>query len=220
MSGRGFVGATQGDAVHGAGTPESTSGRGATRRAYWPVPLARAVPAGILGLYITFSADHSARLGLVLFGAFALASGVVLLLLRDRFVDRVVRSDFVVQGVLAALLGALTLAFNGGGLGLLLLVLPAFMAITGFLELYSGLRSRRHAAGSDLIGARDMLAVGAFTAVMALVFLMIPQDPVLAIGLLGAYCILLCVYLAIGSLSIKWGTQNLRVADAPAGRTN
>ncbi|MEO6504752.1 MAG: hypothetical protein ABIW36_12215, partial [Terrimesophilobacter sp.] len=59
-----------------------------------------------------------------------------------------------------------------------------------------------------------------FTAVMALVFLMIPQDPVLAIGLLGAYCILLCVYLAIGSLSIKWGTQNLRVADAPAGRTN
>ncbi|MEO7007224.1 MAG: hypothetical protein ABI275_01985 [Terrimesophilobacter sp.] len=212
--------ATQGDAAHGAEATAGSLGRAAPRRAYWPVPLARAVPAGLLGLYTTFSADHSARLGLVLFGAFALASGVILLLLRDRFADRVVRGDFVLQGVLAALLGATTLAFNGGGLGLLLLVLPAFMAITGFLELYSGLRSRRHAVGSDLIGARDMLAVGAFTAVMALVFLMIPQDPILAIGLLGAYGILLCVYLAIGSLSIKWGTQNLRAADAPAERTN
>ena len=107
---------------------------------YWPVPLARAVPAGILGLYVTFSADHSARLGLVLFGAFALVSGVILLLLRGRFADRVVRGNFVTQGILAALLGVLALAFNGGGLGLLLLLLPAFMAITGFLELYSGLR--------------------------------------------------------------------------------
>jgi hypothetical protein len=43
---------------------------------------------------------------------------------------------------------------------------------------------------------------------------------VLAIGLLGAYCILLCVYLTIGSLSLKWGTQNVRGATAPAERTN
>jgi uncharacterized membrane protein HdeD (DUF308 family) len=218
VSGRGFVSATQGDdavhddAAHGAATPS---------RAYWPVPLARAVPAGILGLYVTFSADHSARLGLVLFGAFALVSGVILLLLRGRFPDRVVRGNFVVQGVLAALLGALALAFNGGGLGLLLLLLPAFMAITGFLELYSGLRWRRHAAGKrELIGARDLLSVGAFTAAMALVFLLIPQDSVLAIGLLGAYCVLLCVYLAIGALSLKWGTQNVRGAQASAERTN
>ena len=209
--------ATQGDAAHDS----AAQGDATQRRAYWPVPLARAVPAGILGLYVTFSADHSARLGLVLFGAFALLSGAVVLLLRGRFADRVVRGNFVVQGILAAVLGALALAFNAGGLGLLLLLLPAFMAITGFLELYSGLRWRRHAAGrQELIGARDLLAVGAFTAVMALVFLLIPQDSVLAIGLLGAYCILLCVYLVIGSLSLKWGTQNARGADAPAERTN
>jgi hypothetical protein len=87
--------------------------------------------------------------------------------------------------------------------------------------LYSGLRWRRHAtAKQELIGARDLLAVGAFTAAMALVFLLIPQDSVLAIGLLGAYCVLLCVYLAIGSLSLKWGTQNVRGAQASAERTN
>jgi uncharacterized membrane protein HdeD (DUF308 family) len=212
------VSATQDDdAAHGDVTP----GAAVPSRAYWPVPLARAVPAGILGLYVTFSADHSARLGLVLFGAFALVSGVILLLLRGRFPDRVVRGNFLVQGILAALLGALALVFNGGGLGLLLLLLPAFMAITGFLELYSGLRWRRHAtAKQGLIGARDLLAVGAFTAAMALVFLLIPQDSVLAIGLLGAYCVLLCVYLAIGGLSLKWGTQNVRGANASAERTN
>ncbi|GAB3040728.1 hypothetical protein GCM10027052_22510 [Parafrigoribacterium mesophilum] len=187
----------------------------APRRSYWPVPLARAVPAGILGLYITFSADHSAQLGLILFGAFALVSGAIMLLLRDRFADRVVRVNVIVQGVLAALLGAMALLFNGGGLGLLLLLLPAFMAITGFLELYSGLRARRHPGVS-----RDWLTVGAFTAVAALVFLLIPQDSVLAIGLLGAYGILLCVYLIIGALSLKWGTQNVRGAAAPAERTN
>jgi uncharacterized membrane protein HdeD (DUF308 family) len=185
------------------------------RRAYWPVPLTRAVPAGILGLYITFSADHSARLGLVLFGGFALVSGAILLLLRDRLADRVVRGNFVVQGALAAFLGALALVFNGGGLGLMLLLLPAFMAITGFLELYSGLRARRHPGAS-----RDWLTVGAFTAAAALVFLLIPQDSVLAIGLLGAYGILLCVYLVIGALSLKWGTQNVRGARARAERTN
>jgi uncharacterized membrane protein HdeD (DUF308 family) len=223
VSGRGFVSATQGDATPGDPRSEGAVPQGAvaSSRAYWPVPLARAVPAGILGLYVTFSADHSARLGLVLFGAFALVSGALLLLLRGRFADRVVRGNFLVQGILAALLGALALVFNGGGLGMLLLLLPAFMAITGFLELYSGLRWRRHAVvKQELIGARDLLAVGAFTAAMALVFLLIPQDSVLAIGLLGAYCILLCVYLAIGSLSLKWGTQNVRGANASAERTN
>jgi uncharacterized membrane protein HdeD (DUF308 family) len=150
VSGRGFVSATQDDATPGDPRSDSAApGRAAPHTAaptpaYWPVPLARAVPAGLLGLYITFSADHSAQLGLVLFGAFALASGAILLLLRDRFADRVVRGNVLVQGGLAALLGALALVFNGGGLGLLLLLIPAFRAITGFLELYSGLRARRH----------------------------------------------------------------------------
>jgi Uncharacterized conserved protein len=187
----------------------------APRSPYWPVPVARAVPALAVGLYITFSADHSAALGLVLFGAFALVSGLLLVLLRGRIADRVVRANFVTQGISGILLGIVALAFHGGGLGLLLLLLTAFMAITGFLELYSGLRARRHPGA-----ARDWLTVGAFTAVAALVFLLIPQSAILTIGLFGAYGILLGVYLAIAGLSLKWGTDTSRATSAPAERKN
>jgi uncharacterized membrane protein HdeD (DUF308 family) len=174
----------------------------APQRAYWPVPIARAVPALILGLYVTFSADHSPRLGLVLFGAFAAVSGLILAVTSRRLTDRVVRGNFLAQGVVGVLLGVAALLFNGGGVGLLLLLVPAFMAITGFLELYSGLRSRQRAGAS-----RDWLTVGAFTALSAIVFLVIPQESVLTLGLLGAYGILLGVYLTIGGLSLRWGTQ-------------
>ena len=41
----------------------------------WVAPLARALPALVLGLVITFSQDHSARLGLTGFGVFAVVTG-------------------------------------------------------------------------------------------------------------------------------------------------
>ena len=48
------------------------------RAAYWPMPIARAVPAAGLALVITFSADHSARFGLITFGVFGIIAGLVL----------------------------------------------------------------------------------------------------------------------------------------------
>ena len=45
----------------------------------WVAPLARAVPALVLGLVITFSQDHSAAFGIVGFGAFAVVTSAVLL---------------------------------------------------------------------------------------------------------------------------------------------
>jgi hypothetical protein len=50
--------------------------------------------------------------------------------------------------------------------------------------------------------------VGAFTAIAALVFLLIPPDSLAAVGLLGAYGIVLGVYLAIAGLSLKWAPQD------------
>ena len=50
----------------------------AQRAAYWPMPIARAVPAAGLALVITFSADHSARFGLITFGIFGIIAGLVL----------------------------------------------------------------------------------------------------------------------------------------------
>ena len=41
------------------------------RAPFWPVPIVRAVPAILVGLVITFSADHTALFGLLAFGGFA-----------------------------------------------------------------------------------------------------------------------------------------------------
>ncbi|MCU1545521.1 MAG: hypothetical protein JWP30_621 [Homoserinimonas sp.] len=176
----------------------------AGRLPHWLLPLVRAVPALAIGLTITFLTDHSATVGLVAFGFFGLLSGIAIAGLGALTVaDRVSRRVFVVQGVIAAASGAAAFIFAGAGLAVLLFIVTVFAALTGFLELYVGLRNRETQLG------RDWLAVGAFTAVMALVFLLIPPDgAVLATGLIGAYGIMLGVFLVIAGLSLKWGQQD------------
>jgi uncharacterized membrane protein HdeD (DUF308 family) len=198
----------------------------AQRAAYWPVAILRAIPAAALALVITFSADHSARFGLIVFGVFGLVSGVVIALSAwFRLATSPVRPFFVAQGAITFVAGALALLANGGGVRYLFLILTVFAAITGFLELYSGLRSR-----SRFVGSSDWVAVGAFTAIAAIVFLLIPpsfsqkftgpdgvarvlDSAVVAVGLVGAYGAIVAVYLVIGGLSAKWGT---RPAPTPA----
>ncbi|WP_308466692.1 hypothetical protein [Rathayibacter soli] len=175
----------------------------APRDRYWLVPLGRAIAALIAGAVITFSANHSARLGLTVFGAFAVVAGLVVGVGALLLADRVVRPLFLAQGVFGIAAGALSLALGigGGGLGVFLFVVSVWAALTGFSELYAALRIRgRLAAG------RDWLVVGAMTAVLAVVFLLIPADAVLAVGLFGAYAVVIGVYLAIGAFSLKWGT--------------
>lgn len=173
------------------------------RAAYWPVPIARAIPAIVVGLVITFSANHTPQLGLIAFGAFAVLTGLVLGWGALRLSDRVLRGVSNAQGVVALLTGVVALAFTTSGLGLLLFLVTAFAAVTGFLELYAGLRARgRHPS------SLDWLAVGGFTAVAALVFLLIPLDSVQTVGLFGAYGILVGLFLVIAGLSLKWANPD------------
>ena len=46
--------------------------------------------------------------------------------------------------------------------------------------------------------------MGAFTALLALVYLVLPLDPVSAVGVLGGYFVIVGVYLVIGGFSLKW----------------
>jgi uncharacterized membrane protein HdeD (DUF308 family) len=192
----------------------------AERAAYWPVAVARAIPAALLALAITFSANHSARFGLIAFGAFGIVSGAVLFVsARRRLGPSGVRSFFVAQAVITAVAGVLALSFNGGGVRLFFLLVTSFAAITGFLEIYSGIRTRRR-----FVGSVDWIAVGVFTAVAAVVFLLVPpaytqtykgpdgvvrvlDAAVVSVGLLGAYAAIVAVYLLIAGFSAKWGTQ-------------
>ncbi len=177
----------------------------AVDRRYWSVPVGRAVLALIPAAIITFNSDHSPEFGLVVFGAFAVLSGILVAALSWRTLsDPRARTLFLVQGIVGVVLGALALLFHAGGLGFFLFLVSVWAAVTGFLELYSGTRARGRSAS-----ARDWMSMGALTAILAVVFLLLPAHAVVSVGLLGAYFVILGVYLVIGGLSLKW-------ANAPA----
>lgn len=186
----------------------------------WYVPLARAVPAIALAAVVTFSADHSAPLGLTTFGIFGVVAGAILTASALRLAARgVVRTITFVQGLVTVAAGIAALAVTGGGLPYLVFLLTAFAAITGFLELYLGLRARGRERS-----ARDWVFVGALTALLAVVVLLVPPGfeqtftgpdqvereltaSVIVVGLLGAYWAILGVYLVIAALSLKWTAE-------------
>jgi len=193
--------------VANAQAPHSDTAR------YWLVPLLRATIALVPAAAITFNADHSAEFGLFVFGAFALLSGLAVgLLSRRTLADPRERSLFLVQGAVGVAAGILALIFHAGGLGFFLFLVSVWAAVTGFLELYSGIRARRRNPAE-----RDWLLVGAVTALLAVIFLLLPPNAVVSVGLFGAYLVMLGVYLAIAGFSLKWaGTDAARTLTTSA----
>lgn len=195
----------------------------AQRSAYWPVPVIRAIPAAVLGLFITFVADHSAGFGLVVFGIFAVMSGALLAALAwVRLGGSGARAFLVAQGAVSIVAGILALLLQDGGIAMFFLLVTAFAIVTGFLELYSGLRTRRR-----FVASGDWLVGGVLTILTAIALLLVPPGlhqntrtpegttgvldaSVVAVGILGAYAALLAVYLLIAGFSAKWGTQPVR----------
>jgi uncharacterized membrane protein HdeD (DUF308 family) len=178
------------------------------------VPVGRAIIALIPAAVITFTPNHSAEFGLFTFGGFALLSGLFLAILSARtLADPVARNLFLVQGIVGAVAGALALGFHSGGLGFFLYLVSVWGAVTGFLELYSGVRVR----GGRSASARDWLVAGVATAVLALAFLLLPPHVVVSVGLFGAYLVMLGVYLLIAGLSLKWAATDAVARVTPAG---
>ena len=176
-----------------AGTDHRTAG-------YWTVPLVRAGVAVVPAVLITFTANHSPEFGLLVFGAFALVSGLVVAVLSRRtLADSRERGAFLVQGIAGVVAGALALAFHGGGLGFFLYLVTVWGIVTGFLELSSGIRARRRDPADH-----DWLVMGAATVLFAIVVLVLPPNVVVSVGLFGAYLVMLAVYLGIAAFSLKW----------------
>ncbi|MEO6943400.1 MAG: hypothetical protein ABI053_01655 [Lacisediminihabitans sp.] len=202
----------------------------AQRSAYWPVPIVRAVPAAALGLVITFVADHSARFGLLSFGIFAVVGGLIYAVhCWLRLAGSSVRPFLVAQGAVSVAIGIFALLLHDGGIAMFFLLVTAFALITGFLELYCGLRTRRR-----FVASGDWLVAGVLTILTAIALLLVPPGlhqsirtaegatgvldaSVVAVGILGAYAAILAVYLLIAGFSAKWGTQSVRAGSTPAG---
>lgn len=189
-------------------------------RGTWILVLARACVAIVTALVITFSQSHSTPFGFIAFGAFAVASGLVLAV--GSWAAMQARATTLVQGILTVAAGIVALVLSGGGLPFLIFLATFWAAVTGILELFCGLRFRGKSPRS-----RDWVFAGALTALFAIVVLIVPPDleqslggvegvdgvltaSVIVVGAVGAYAAILGVYLAIAGFSLKWG------APAPA----
>ena len=117
-----------------------SSGTTSTGSRYWIVPVVRAIVAFVPAIVITFSSDHSPAFGLAVFGSFALVNGLLLAILGWRTLDGVSRRLTLIQGAVGILAGAIALALHGGGLAVFLYIVTVWAAVTGFVELYSGIR--------------------------------------------------------------------------------
>lgn len=181
----------------------------------WYLPVARAIPALALAVVVTFSSDHSTPLGYLVFGIWAVVTGGVLGFGALRSSAGVERGIRVAQGLVTLAAGVIALVLPGGGLPFFIFLVTATAAITGFLEIYLGLRAR----GTQST-AKDSIFVGALTALLAIVVLLVPPGfvqpytvddkafeltaSIIVVGVLGAYWAIVGVYLVIAGLSLKW----------------
>jgi uncharacterized membrane protein HdeD (DUF308 family) len=169
----------------------------------WLAPIARAIPAIVVGLVITFTPDHSATMGLISLGAFGATTAIVLVLSSLRLragepVRSLHRGLSVIAAVVAATAFALVAGLEGNLLPFLLLALGAYGVFAGAYEVVWGLR---HRGVSPL--ARDAITVGAGTVMLALILVAV-GDSVSAVGFFGAYAVIVGVYLVIAGFSAKW----------------
>jgi hypothetical protein len=128
------------------------------------------------------------------------------------------RTLFFIQGIVSFAAGLVALLGMNGGLPVLLSVVAVWGIITGFLELFAGIRQRRIRAA-----ARDWIFIGALTVLLAVVALVIPpgysqhynapgdggsrvlNTSVMIVGAIGVYAAIVAVYLAIAGFSLRWG---------------
>ena len=178
-------------------TRESDEGR----RGYGPILLLRGVLAAVLAVVITFSPDHTPVFGLVVYGAFALLQGLVLATSASRSAPTQTGAAITLAsgvaglatGVLAA---ALLLVSPGAAAAALVPAVAVSAAVSGVLELVLGVREAD--AGPE---SRDHVVVGVASLLLA-VAVLFPADPVVTVGLLGAYGAIVGVFLIIAALSL------------------
>ena len=182
----------------------------------WILTAGRAVLALALGLVITFTSGHTATLGLVAFGVFAVISGLLLL---GAYIGRrapvAARTPFRAAGLVSVVAGIAALVVPGGGIGYFVWVLSGWAIVTGALELVSGIRFRRTG-----VAWTDWITVGALTVILGIVTLVIPPDisqpfsgekgveglltsPIILVGMLGAWAVITGVLQAIAAASPK-----------------
>lgn len=190
------------------------------------VQLSRAVMAAVAAIMITFSPDHSAAVGLSVFGGFAIVTSFVLILAAIIVYPNGRRWPAVMLGAFTLVLGMAASVPTWRSDTLFFVLVIIWAALTGLVELIAGIRFR----GSD--GARDAITVGALGLVLALLMAIVPvglvqqytvegadlelTGIVVGVGLFGGYAAIVAVFLGIAGFTP--GAKNKIESDAGGDR--
>jgi uncharacterized membrane protein HdeD (DUF308 family) len=184
--------------------------------AAWIAQLARGILAVALGVTIALTLDHSPSFGFLAFGAYALLSGLLLLVAeaRGRY-SAPRRGLFVPAGVASLVTAVVAFVSAGADVAVLGVLVGVWAVATGLLEGASGVLMRR---ASPL--ARDWVLSGVLTTLLGVVALVLPSDvvqtftgergvagtltsSVILIGVLGAWAVSTGVLEVISAVSVR-----------------
>lgn len=177
--------------------------------------LARALFAALAAVMITFSADHSAAVGLSVFSGFAIATGLVLLLSAWLVFPAGRRAPAVVLGIVAVVAGMVGGMPQVRTTALFFAVVICWALAAGIAELAFGIAARRRGDPD----ARDAVLIGALTIALGIALLLVNPGysldyfiddagqwftltgVTIGVGLFGGYAAVVAVFLAIAGFS-------------------
>ena len=201
------------------------AGHGVTRvpERLWVAMLVRALPAAVAAMVITFTQDHNPSFGFLVYGAFALATGVLIGFEAIGIPHHPARALTFARSIVSALAGGAALVFGAvphlaTPAGFIWHV-AAWAIITGLLELAAGWVTRRLPLFS-----REVLISGALTLILGVLVAIIPPElseqyggvenvdgtltaSMQSIGYFGAYAAVLAVLLIIEALTLRGITR-------------
>lgn len=177
--------------------------------------LARALFAATAAIMITFSADHSAGVGLAVFSGFAVATAIALLLSAWLVYPAGSRGPSILLGAVTLVAGMVTGIPPLRTTTMFFVAVIAWAVISGIIELVAGLRARR---GGDP-AARDAILIGSITLALAVGLLLVNPTYrldylireadqtgtltgiVIGVGVFGGYAAVVAVFLGIAGFS-------------------
>jgi uncharacterized membrane protein HdeD (DUF308 family) len=196
------------------GASAGTHARGVMMLAdrWWTLVL-RGVAAVIFGI-LTFLAPGASLFALVLlFGAYAIANGVINLVLAARTPAGETRwGSLVFESIASIVAGALTLFWPGITALVLLFVIAGWAIATGIAQVVAAVRLRKQIRGEWLLALAGVLSIA-----FGVLLLLFPGAGALAVIIwIGAYAIVIgALLIALGVRLRSWGRSSTR--EAPPG---
>jgi hypothetical protein len=167
-----------------------------------PVAVAvRAVAAALVAAAVTFGLNHRdpAGFGLIALGCYLVLQAVVLTVCVTGLAwSRPGRALVLVRAAVSLIGGVVALIGLHGGVGLFQPLEAIVFLVVGALEIIGGLRRSERA---DLSG--DAVVVGGLQVLVGVLLIVFNSDPLLAVGVLGAWGAIVAVYLGISAANLR-----------------